>query len=123
GSAFKLQVEPKSRVTSQKSPTMKRSTLVCALLMLWSTASQAQATKWDSLARSLFKELVEINTTESKGSTLAAAQAMAARLKAAGFPDSDVVVLQNAEKKGNLVARLRGHATGKKPILLLSHID
>ena len=80
-------------------------------------------TKWDSLARDLFRELVEINTTESSGSTLIAAQAMAARLKAAGFPDADVTVLENAPKKGNIVARLRGRDTGKKPILLLSHID
>lgn len=80
-------------------------------------------TKWDSLARDLFRELVEINTQESDGSTLKAAQAMAARLRSAGFPDSDVVVLENAPRKGNLVARLRGRNTGKKPILLLSHID
>jgi len=102
---------------------MHRTFVVMALLLVGSTPSQAQQTKWDSVARSLFKELVEINTTESSGSTLAAARAMAARLKAAGFPDSDVVVLENAPKKGNLVARLRGRNTGKKPILLLSHID
>ena len=102
---------------------MHRSFVGIALLLVGSTSSQAQQTKWDSVARSLFKELVEINTTESSGSTLAAARAMAARLKAAGFPDSDVVVLENAPKKGNLVARLHGRNTGKKPILLLSHID
>jgi acetylornithine deacetylase/succinyl-diaminopimelate desuccinylase-like protein len=48
---------------------------------------------------------------------------MAVRMKEAGFPDSDVVVVENAPRKGNLVARLRGRNTGKKPILLLSHID
>jgi acetylornithine deacetylase/succinyl-diaminopimelate desuccinylase-like protein len=79
--------------------------------------------QWDRLAHDLFKEMIEINTEESSGSTLQAAQAMAARLKAAGFPDSDVVVLQNAPKKGNLVARLRAKNPTKKPILLLSHLD
>ena len=102
---------------------MKRSFLALTLLLVGSAGVQAQTTKWDSLARSLFKELVEINTTESQGSTLAAARAMAVRLKAAGFQDSDVVVLENAPKKGNLIARLRGRSTGRKPILLLSHID
>ena len=102
---------------------MHRTFVAIALLLIGSTASQAQQTKWDSVARSLFKELVEINTTESSGSTLAAARAMAVRLKAAGFPDSDVVVLENAPKKGNLIARLHGRNTGNKPILLLSHID
>ncbi|MBL8999040.1 MAG: M20/M25/M40 family metallo-hydrolase, partial [Gemmatimonadetes bacterium] len=80
-------------------------------------------TKWDSLARSLLKELVEINTQGSDGSTLAAAQAMAVRMKGLGFAESDIRVIENAPKKGNLVVRLRGRATGKKPILLLSHID
>lgn len=84
---------------------------------------QAPKTKWDSLARDLLKELVEIKTTHSDGSTLLAAQAMAARLKTAGFPDSDVVVIENAPRKGNLIARLRGRNTGLKPVLLLSHID
>ena len=102
---------------------MNRSILSIALLLVGSAQSHAQQTKWDSVARSLFKELVEINTTESSGSTLQAARAMAARLKTAGFPDSDVVVLENAPKKGNIIARLRGRSTGKKPILLLSHID
>jgi acetylornithine deacetylase/succinyl-diaminopimelate desuccinylase-like protein len=101
---------------------MSRLTIVLLLLLLASPAG-AQQTPWDSLARSLFKELVDINTTESQGSTLQAARAMAVRLKEAGFPDSDVVVLENAPRKGNLIARLRGRNTGLKPILLLSHID
>ena len=96
------------------------------LLTVAPTTASAQSlarTRWDSTARDIFKELIEINTTESSGSTLRAAQAMAARLKTAGFPDSDVVVIQNAERKGNLVARLRGRNTSRKPILLLSHLD
>jgi acetylornithine deacetylase/succinyl-diaminopimelate desuccinylase-like protein len=47
---------------------------------------------------------------------------MAARLKAAGFPDADMEVLGAAPKKMNLVARYRG--TGpRQPILLLAHLD
>jgi acetylornithine deacetylase/succinyl-diaminopimelate desuccinylase-like protein len=88
-----------------------------------SSVAAQELSKWEENARELLRELIEINTTESSGSTLRAAQAMAARLKAAGFPDSDVVVLENAPRKGNLIARLRGRSTGKKPIMLLSHID
>jgi acetylornithine deacetylase/succinyl-diaminopimelate desuccinylase-like protein len=76
----------------------------------------------DTLARDILRELVEINTTDSSGSTTTAAEAMAARLKAAGFPDADVRVLGPNERKGNLVARLRGRGTAK-PILLLAHLD
>lgn len=74
------------------------------------------------LARDIYKQLVEINTTTATGDTLEAAQAMADRLKMAGFDDADVRVLSPAPRKGNLVVRLRG--TGqRRPILLLAHID
>ncbi len=79
-------------------------------------------TPHQQLARDILKELVEINTVTATGDTLKAAQAMAARLKAAGFPDADVQVFSPAPRKGNLVARL--HGTGaRKPILLLAHLD
>jgi acetylornithine deacetylase/succinyl-diaminopimelate desuccinylase-like protein len=79
--------------------------------------------KWESLARDLLRELIEINTTESSGSTAEAAHVMAARARAAGFPESDVAVVEHAPRKGNLIVRLRGRAPGRKPLLLLSHID
>jgi acetylornithine deacetylase/succinyl-diaminopimelate desuccinylase-like protein len=74
------------------------------------------------LAREIFQQLIEINTTDSAGDTTAAAKAMAERLKAAGFPEEDVKVLGPHPRKGNLVARLRGTGA-RKPILLLAHLD
>jgi acetylornithine deacetylase/succinyl-diaminopimelate desuccinylase-like protein len=102
--------------------------LVAALaLVIVTVPLGAQSTgpraRWEAQARALLKELVEINTTESVGSTLAASEAMARHLRAAGFPAGDVVVTPITERKGNLVVRLRGRNTGKKPILLLSHHD
>jgi acetylornithine deacetylase/succinyl-diaminopimelate desuccinylase-like protein len=76
-----------------------------------------------ALARDILKELIEIDTTDSKGDNTAAAQAMADRLLAAGFPAEDVQVLAPAERKGNLVARYRGRESGRRPLLLLAHID
>ncbi len=74
------------------------------------------------LARAIYRELCEIDTTQSVGDTHRAALAMAARLTSAGFPAADVRVFETAPKRGNLVARLRG--TGKKkPLLLLAHTD
>ena len=72
--------------------------------------------------RDIYRELVEIDTTDDKGDTLKAAEAMAARLKAAGFPAGDIRVISTGPRKGNLVARLRGTGA-RKPILLLAHID
>src|SRR3984885_10683253 len=74
------------------------------------------------LSRDIFKQLVEINTTDSVGSTTVAADAMAKRLLDAGFPASDVQVLGPNDRKGNLVARI--HGTGaKKPLLFICHLD
>jgi acetylornithine deacetylase/succinyl-diaminopimelate desuccinylase-like protein len=75
-------------------------------------------------AHDIFKQLIEINTTESTGSTTPAAQAMAARLIAGGFPAADVVVLGPNERKANMVARYRGRAGSKlKPVLIIGHLD
>jgi acetylornithine deacetylase/succinyl-diaminopimelate desuccinylase-like protein len=74
------------------------------------------------LATDIFKQLVEINTTDSVGSTTVAAEAMAKRLRDAGFPAEDVVVMGPNPLKGNMVARL--HGTGAhKPVLLIGHLD
>lgn len=99
--------------------------LVLVSVMPESAFAQGTAprSRWENQARALLKELVEINTTHSVGSTVVAAEAMAKHMRAAGFPAEDVVVVENAPRKGNLVVRLRGRNTGRKPILLLSHID
>src|SRR3954454_15786495 len=74
--------------------------------------------------RKIYKELVEINTTDSVGSCTHAAEALKARLKAGGFADSDlhIIVPPGAPKKGNLVARYKGTGA-KKSIMLLGHLD
>ncbi len=93
-----------------------------ALSSLLASASVSQDNSNDTLFRSIYKELVEINTTESSGDTLIAANAMAKRMIDAGFPAADVQVLSSAPRKGNMVVRLRGNGA-KKPMLLLAHMD
>jgi len=85
------------------------------------------------LLRQIYQELVEINTTDSVGNCTLAAQAMAARLRAAGYPAQDLQILipTGAPKKGNLVARLHASpdlkvgpgGTAPRPLLLLAHLD
>ena len=74
--------------------------------------------------REIYKELVEINTTDSAGNCTTAVEAMAARLKAGGLPAGDMQILvpPGGPKKGNLVARFKGSGA-RKPILLLAHVD
>src|SRR5277367_6698929 len=74
------------------------------------------------LSRDIFQQLIEINTTDSVGSTTVAAEAMQKRLLDAGFPKEDVVVIEPNSRKGNMVARLHGTGAGK-PILLIGHLD
>jgi len=74
------------------------------------------------LAREIYKQIVEIKSGFSTGETTPVAEAIAARLKAAGFPESDIFVGGAIPKKANLVVRF--HGTGaRKPILLLAHTD
>src|SRR5271163_4848218 len=76
------------------------------------------------LLHQIFKQLIEINTTDSVGSVTAAAEAMRQRLLDAGFPASDLVLAGPNPRKMNLVARYRG-APGStlKPILIIGHLD
>jgi len=86
-------------------------------------AAEAQAPRPEEQRfRDIYRELIEINTTDSAGDTTKAAEAMAARLRAAGFPADDVQVLAPHPRKGNLVARLRGTGA-RRPLLLLAHLD
>ncbi len=96
----------------------------CALRgALHHDASRADTlTPQQQLAFDIYKELVEIDTVTATGDTAKAAEAMAARLRAAGFSDGDVQVFTPKPRKGNLVARLRGTGA-RKPILLLAHTD
>jgi acetylornithine deacetylase/succinyl-diaminopimelate desuccinylase-like protein len=74
------------------------------------------------LAHDIYKQLIEINTTDSVGNVTTAAEAMAQRLRAAGFPAADIAVLGPNDRKKNLVVRL--HGSGKhRPVLLIGHLD
>jgi acetylornithine deacetylase/succinyl-diaminopimelate desuccinylase-like protein len=105
--------------------------LTAASLAVLALAGQARAQtaaplRPDQAAfRSLYKELVETNTTQSVGSCTLAAQRMGARLKAAGYPDADItyVTPKDHPKDGGLVAVLHGTDPKAKAVLLLAHID
>jgi acetylornithine deacetylase/succinyl-diaminopimelate desuccinylase-like protein len=93
------------------------------LVLLATTFAAAQTNPNHQLARDIFKELIEINTTDTPaGNVTTAADAMAKRLRDAGFPEQDVKVLGPTPTKGNVVARIHGRDQGK-PILFLAHLD
>ena len=100
---------------------MKIITAVLTFLVMASHVA-AQTAPPNPLTREIFQQLVEINTTDSVGNVTTAAEAMAARLRDAGFAGSDVVVAGPNDRKKNLVARIHG-AGQRKPILFIGHLD
>ncbi|MEQ9463524.1 MAG: M20/M25/M40 family metallo-hydrolase [Haliea sp.] len=83
----------------------------------------ATSEHWQQLARDIFAQLIEINTTHSIGDNTRAAEAIAKRFLDAGFAAEDVEVLVPAPRKGNLVVRYRGVNPECAPLLLLAHLD
>lgn len=74
---------------------------------------------------SLYKELVETDTTVSNGSCTKAAAQIATRMRAAGFSDEQVIEFSVPEhpRDGGLVVILPGSSGKLEPMLLLAHID
>ena len=103
---------------------MRAPALALIALLAASSAGAAPAalSPREALAREIYEELLEIDTTHDTGSTTPAAEAVAARLRAAGMPEADVRCSGPRPRKGNLVARLRGSGA-EPPLLLLAHLD
>jgi len=116
---------------------IRKMTLICATAVMVSAglASTLVATAGtagtktadDGLARfrATYKELVETNTTLSAGDCTLAATRMAAHLRAAGYPESDlrIFVPDGHPKEGGLLAVLHGTDPKAKAILMLAHVD
>lgn len=74
------------------------------------------------LAHDIFKQLIEINTTDSVGNVSVAAEAMAQRLRDAGFAEKDIFIGGPTDRKKNVVVRLHGSGAHKR-VLLIGHLD
>ena len=72
------------------------------LALLVSAVAFAQTNKNDQRARDIYKQLIEINITDSAGSTTAAAEAVSKRLIEAGYAPADVKALGPNARKGSL---------------------
>jgi acetylornithine deacetylase/succinyl-diaminopimelate desuccinylase-like protein len=99
-------------------------TLGLAALLL-ATSAAAQPVPNEIAFRSLYKEMVETDTSFPTGSCTLAAEQVKTRLQAAGLPESDLhlIVPEGHPKDGNLVAILPGRDASAPAVLLLAHID
>jgi acetylornithine deacetylase/succinyl-diaminopimelate desuccinylase-like protein len=112
-------------IRTEEKRMLRRKDLIISLcaLAIFAPAGHTQSKdETKQLAREILKQLIEINTTDSVGNVTTAAEAMAKRLRDAGFSEKDVIVAGPNERKKNLVARF--HGTGKqKPVLFIGHLD
>ena len=86
-------------------------------------ATPRSPAQWEHLARDIFAELVAINSTHEFGSTRVA-EALAARFRAAGFPEADIAIVGPQPDKMNIVVRLHGRdGERRKAVLFNGHLD
>jgi len=100
---------------------MQAATAILFAMAALPVAANAAPDTNAALARDVLREIIAIDSTHAKGSTVVA-EAVAARLIAGGFSKEDVQVLTPQPDKGNVVARLRGRGKGK-PVLFVAHLD
>ncbi|MBM4196720.1 MAG: M20/M25/M40 family metallo-hydrolase [Gammaproteobacteria bacterium] len=105
-------------------PVPFRRCLAAALLIVAGSAAAGDEGQ-QVLAREMMAELVAINTSQAAGpgQTKKAAEAIAARLRAAGFADSDIDTAGLNAGDGNLLAWFRSPRPKARPVLLMAHID
>ncbi|MGK2912579.1 MAG: M20/M25/M40 family metallo-hydrolase [Sphingobium sp.] len=99
--------------------------LVATALMAGSSVAHAAPQPGEAAFREMLKEMVEIDSSFDTGSCTTVAEKIAARMKAAGFPESGLhlFVPDGHPKAGALVAVYPGRDPKLKPVLMLGHID
>jgi acetylornithine deacetylase/succinyl-diaminopimelate desuccinylase-like protein len=98
----------------------------CLPFAAFSQSSLPTASAEDrALAKAIFKELIEINTTDTPlGNVTTGTTAMQKRFLDAGFAPEDVHLLGPDPRKMNLVARIKAVGTPtEKPVVFLCHMD
>jgi acetylornithine deacetylase/succinyl-diaminopimelate desuccinylase-like protein len=101
---------------------IRRAIIAAAALLLAQHSFADPPETAHKTARDIFQQLIEMDTSPTGIGTTQAAQAVAQRLRGAGFADEDIHIVGSEQQKQNLVARLRGNGK-KKPVLLIGHLD
>jgi len=104
---------------------MKRVSLsvVAALLFAGAVSAQDRNSEHAKKTFEIYKTIIEMETAKNLGNIPAMAQYLADEMIGAGLPETAVEILPVGETAA-LIARYRGDgSSGKKPILLLAHMD
>jgi acetylornithine deacetylase/succinyl-diaminopimelate desuccinylase-like protein len=99
--------------------------LAVALLLIGALDLSAQTlAAHQQLARDVYKQLIEINTSGQRRRQHRPRRSHGRALSRRRFPGRRHLRRRSRPRKGNLVVRYRGRSTaGLKPILLLAHLD
>lgn len=93
--------------------------IVLALIVGVAEAKTTRPADEQQLARSIYKQFIEVQSGFTTGSTTPLVKVAVKYLKKAGFSNEDIFVGGASPQKANLVVHYRG--TGeKKPLLLLA---
>ncbi len=93
--------------------------------MAFQAPARAAPEPGEAAFRALFKEMVEIDSSFDTGNCTTVTEKVAARMKAAGFPQANLhlFVPEGHPKAGALVAVYPGRDPKLKAVLMLGHID
>lgn len=100
-----------------RSSFLKSSILACLIM------TPASASDSFSNAKDLLSKLISLKTVEGSGETKAAANYLKGEFIKAGIADSDITRIDHEGNISSLVVRYRGTNSGKKPILIMAHMD
>ncbi|MCC7051755.1 MAG: M20/M25/M40 family metallo-hydrolase [Gemmatimonadaceae bacterium] len=96
--------------------------LACSTALLCAQ-SATPAARHRAEERAILAELVNVNSSSNTAGVPRLAGLVARRLRAAGFAAADVQLMGPSAELTSLVVRYRGRASGRKPILVMAHMD
>src|SRR5215813_5008099 len=114
--------KPGARARSGARARCRTTSFLFCLILITSCLEAADLTPYQQLGHDIYRELIETDTSHSSGDTTKAAELVAARFRAAGFPAEDVQVIGPDKTNKNLVVRYRGTGA-RQPVAFIAHLD
>jgi acetylornithine deacetylase/succinyl-diaminopimelate desuccinylase-like protein len=107
---------------------MRLTPLLLGLISATAFAAEPAPDKWDAKAKEIYSRSIEIPTVPGRAQVPAQARYLADQFKVGGFPEADIRIMPYTARPGDetaaLIVRWRSpKPSGKKPILLMAHMD
>lgn len=93
------------------------------ILSTLATVAGVEETDHAKKTLEIYTKVISIPTVEGRGKVPEMAQYLASEFKKAGFSDKDIQIIPKGETAALIVRYAGNDSSGKKPILLLGHMD